>query len=130
AVEEERVGDLAPWHETSTAVVVKRPSDMLCEAASRLGVLVVAELDDPDLAEIRRLGRWPAVGLISLPGGCQFNAKTVAHNMLLAERLGDAQPAAWAHVVICEAPPGGVWKPPQSVLPVIAARRQGVAAVA
>lgn len=130
AVEEEQVGDLAPWHETSTAVVVQRPSDLLCEAASRLGVLVVAELDEPDLAEIRRLGRWPAVGLISLPGGCQFNAKTVAHNMLLAERLGgDAQPAAWANVVICEAPPGGAWRPPQSLLPVIAARRQRVAAV-
>ncbi len=128
-IDEENVGELATWRESSTAIVVKRPSDLLCEAASRLGVLVVAELDEPDLVEIRRLGRWPAVGMVILPAGCDFDTRAAAHNMLLVERLGGAQPSPWADALICELAAGHAWSLPESSLPIIAERRQGATAV-
>jgi hypothetical protein len=128
-IDEEQVGELAKWRESSTAIVVKRPSDLLCEAASRLGVLIVAELDEFDLVEIRRLSRWPAVGMVVLPAGCDFEARAVAHNMLLAERIGGAQPSPWADALICEVAAGHAWSLPTTSLPVIAERRQGATAV-
>jgi len=130
ANDEEQVGELAEWHNTNTVVVVKRPSDLLCEAASRLGVLVVAELDDPDPVELRRLSRWPAVGMVILPSGCDFDSREIAHNLLLVERIGrGGQPSSWANVVICECAAGDAWTPPETSLPVIAERRQDLASV-
>lgn len=125
AIDEEQVGELAAWHESNTAIVVKRPSDVLCEAASRLGVMLVAELDELEVAELRRLSRWPAVGFAILPAGCDFDTRSLAHNLLLVERLkAGQQPSTWANVVICEATSTGPWNPPATVLPILAERRQ------
>ncbi len=128
-IDEENVGELATWRESSTTIMVKRPSDLLCEAASRLGVLVVAELDEFDLMEIRRLSRWPAVGMVVLPACCNDGFSAVAHNLLLAERIGGAQPSPWADVLICEIALGQPGALPESSLPIIAERRHGATAV-
>ena len=44
----------------------RNPSDPLCDAASRAGVLVVAELGKIEVRQIERLRRWPAVGMIAV----------------------------------------------------------------
>jgi hypothetical protein len=99
---------LADWHETPLSAVVTDPSDRLCEAASRLGVLLVARVssDRPIAEELRRLARWPAVGiaiLASPAGGVELREH--ARNLLLAQTLSadaPAQPAAWAQLVFCQ----------------------------
>ena len=81
------------------------PDDSLCEAASRVGVLLVAELDSARRGEIRRLRRWPAVGIVVAAGadGRIAAAGQLGHNLLLAERFaaGEAGASApWADAVI------------------------------
>jgi hypothetical protein len=130
-MDEGNVGDLAAWHESNVAAVVKRPSDRLCEAASRWGVLLVAELERPNREEVRRLSRWPAVGLVILPTGCDFDPRSFPHNLLFMERLaGTSTPSAWADVVSHEALPGSEWKPLATSLPVVATRRPTAEALA
>jgi hypothetical protein len=97
--------DLARWHESDTVLVTSCPTDELCEAASRLGVLIVAELAAAETSEIRRLSQWPAVGMVSLPTGSEPRLGNLAHNLLLAERFSCGEkvdPGSWADVVICE----------------------------
>ena len=81
------------------------PRNALCEQASRVGVLLVAELDTFDPREIRRLSRWPAVGMVILPRRSRVELGGLRHNLLLAERfdVGEAiSPAPWAQAVVCE----------------------------
>ncbi|MGD9722080.1 MAG: hypothetical protein AB7O59_12440 [Pirellulales bacterium] len=59
--------DLAAWRDARAAMVVPSPTDALCEAASHAGVLLVAVIDAPDAAALRRMSRWPAVGMVVLP---------------------------------------------------------------
>jgi hypothetical protein len=97
--------DLETWRGSGTAMIVSNPSDSLCEQASRVGVLLVAEIDAFDPREIRRLSRWPAVGMVILPCGSRVEPGGLRHNLLLAERFDIGQsiaPAAWAQAAICE----------------------------
>lgn len=63
--------ELAVWHRTETALWTDEPSDALCTAASEVGVLLVADLragDRTALANtVRRLARFPAVGVVVWP---------------------------------------------------------------
>ncbi len=132
AMDEPAPVELGAWHETNTVLVVRCPSNAICEAASRVGVLILAELDDADMLVIRRLSRWPAVGIVALPAGASVDPKAVAHNMQLAERMdnnGGRQPSAWADLVICEIREREAWNPPPTELPVVASRRQQIATI-
>jgi len=79
--------DLAAWHAAETALVVSHPGDDLCEAASRDGVLIVAELSNSYVDEIHRLSRWPAVGLVSLSASAEPLPRAIARNLLVGRRL-------------------------------------------
>jgi hypothetical protein len=117
--------ELPAWHDSDTALVVRSPSDILCEAASRIGVLIVAVLDESNVNEIRRLSRWPAVGIVSLPAGASPKIANLGHNLLLAERFAAGQSidvAAWADVVICEVDDPSGFGVAQVTKPVLACR--------
>ena len=97
--------DLEVWRSSGAAMIVSNPSDALCEKASRVGVLLVAEVDEFKLDEIRRLSRWPAVGVVTLPAQSPVALDGLRHNLLLAERFEAEQtiaPAAWARAAVCE----------------------------
>ncbi len=96
---------LADWREGCAAMVVYSPDDALCQEASRVGVLIVAQLDAPNVTEIQRLSRWPAVAIVGLPSKSAIDLQGLAHNLLLAERFAPGQPvepAPWAQIAICE----------------------------
>ena len=93
---------LETWRSADSAMAVRQPDDALCESASRLGVLLIAELADTNLPEIRRLARWPAVAMIVLDRPVD-QAKVHAPNVLLAERFFIGQPSdqqPWADLAI------------------------------
>jgi hypothetical protein len=96
---------LEAWRESSTAMLARHPGDELCEAASRVGVLVVAELDEAIESEIRRLSRWPAVGLVALNKVSATFFRGWGHNLLVAQRFAATEPVAlapWAQVAVVE----------------------------
>ena len=97
--------DLAHWHDAQTALLARNPDDSLCETASRVGVLVAADLAAPEVGEMRRLSRWPAVGVISWPGSQSPDVRGLGHNAILAQRFGPGEslvPAPWAGAAICD----------------------------
>jgi hypothetical protein len=97
--------ELSHFHDSDTALLVRNPDEAVCATASRLGVLLVADLDAPDCCEIRRLTRWPAVGVIALAQARESELNRIGHNAVLAQRFaaGDPiQPAAWAQAVVCQ----------------------------
>ncbi len=98
---------LDEFHATQTALCVINPSDALCEEASRLGVLLIAEITDPK--ELPRLARWSAVGIAVLPADAQIEAAvcSAAPNLLLAQRVTDltSPPRPWAQLLVCETNP-------------------------
>jgi hypothetical protein len=97
--------DFDAWHAAATAVIVENPNDEFCDQASRQGVLVVAEMATANPAEIRRVSRWPAVGIVVLPCGTTVDLNGLAHNLVFAERFAPHEPlrpACWADVVVCE----------------------------
>jgi hypothetical protein len=119
------VEELPTWHDSDTTLVARCPSDALCEAASRIGVLIAAELAEADANEIRRLSRWPAVGIVSLPAGASPEIANLGHNLLLAERFSAGQlavPGAWADLVICEVEDPSRFDAAQLNKPVLACR--------
>ena len=88
------------------------PSDALCAEASRMGVLILADLTDMEIqsqAELRRLGRWPAVGVAICDDRTAIDervARAAAPNLVLAWRLRDDRasvPPSWAKVVLVDA---------------------------
>jgi hypothetical protein len=99
---------LAAWHETPLAAAVDHPPDRFCELASRLGVLLVARVaGDGDLgAELRRLARWPAVGIAILAAApSDDDPRRHARNLLLSQSVSAEaaiEPAAWAQLLFCE----------------------------
>jgi hypothetical protein len=122
--------DLHEWHEAEAALMVQNPPDELCREASRIGVLVVAELVTADPGEIRRLSRWPAVGLVVLDRAAEVDLQGLAHNLLLAERFAaddPLRPAPWANVAICEVarPEEMAAKAADCGLPILALRPGG-----
>jgi len=81
--------DLAAWHDAGAAMRATDPDDELCEAASRIGVLIVADLSRAQNgieSRLLRLSRWPAVGFAILPANVAVTAEVrrAAANMLLA----------------------------------------------
>jgi hypothetical protein len=95
--------DLAQWHDAETAMFVRNPSDALCDAASRQGVLLVAELGQAQTHEVARLARWPAVGIIALTGGSAERFRSGA--AILAQHLPAQQPpvpASWATAALVD----------------------------
>lgn len=96
------------WHQAVAAMLVDSPSDDLCEEASRVGVLLVATLTAAknSLAdELRRLSRWPAVGIVAFrrdPGDLPL--RSLAPNVLIGEWFDQGAPvvpASWASVALC-----------------------------
>ncbi len=119
--------DLRHWHAADTAMVVAHPHDGLCQAASRTGVLIVAELIGAAIDELRRLSRWPAVGLVSLPSTVRQLPPGVGRNLLFAQKFAAGEaiaPAEGIDLVFCEVadhaklPPGAN----DCLLPIVAVR--------
>lgn len=106
---------LADWRAADLAMLVQQPSDALCEEATRLGVVVFADLtaEEHGLAEtLERLAHWPAVAAALLEADVPFDAnlRSAARNLLLAEHretASDGPPSAWADLVLCEAASAG-----------------------
>ncbi len=108
--------EIDAWREAHAICVVNNPSDAFCAAASRRGVMLVVMLDAEDRnqaeGQLRRLARWPAVGIVALPSKSpvEETIRQAAPNALLAEfvQAGDESVttdhnvAAWADVVLCE----------------------------
>ncbi|MBI3839383.1 MAG: hypothetical protein HY288_15805 [Planctomycetia bacterium] len=154
--------EIGQWRGCDAAMLVRNPDENLCQEASRVGVLLVAELNSPSptadsktlsprarasssplsprgrghgegavlewpLNEIRRLSRWPAVGMVVLPSRAALDLDGLAHNLLLAERFGPDQPiepSVWADVAVCEVadPDHLAARIADCKLPIIAAR--------
>lgn len=102
---------LADWRTADLALLVESPSDKLCEDATRLGVVLFADLtaDGRDLPDVlRQLARWPAVAVVLFNAGAQLqsNIRSTARNLLLAERRDGTShgrpPRDWADIVVCE----------------------------
>lgn len=102
---------LADWRAADLAMLVEHPSDELCLEATRLGVVLIADLSaesDESREALPRLARWPAVVMAVLKARLELDAniRSAARNLLLAERreaASDGPPSAWANVVVCEA---------------------------
>jgi hypothetical protein len=117
---------LNEWHKADTAMVVASPDDRLCREASRVGVLIVAELDTAEPGEIRRLSRHPAVGMVSLPADAAVDLGGWGHNMLLAARVVKDESSSapeWADIAIVDAKNNIDEAIRIAKLPVIAVRR-------
>ena len=97
--------DLPQWRDADSAMLVRNPDDALCAAASRVGVLVLADLEAANVDEIRRLSRWPAVGFVVLPTLAAPQLRELAHNAILVQRFAAGQPIAaapWASAAMAE----------------------------
>lgn len=126
---------LAAWRAADLAMIVEQPDDALCAEASRLGVLLIAELageDESLAADLRRLARWPAVAMAMLPAGVPFepSLRKVARNLLVAERVqgsGFRVQDFKADVWVCEDETAEriAATAQETLLPVLAWRRAG-----
>lgn len=101
---------LAEWRAADLAMVVEQPDDALCAEASRLGVLLIAEIAGASAElqdELQRLARWPAVAAALLPPAAAFDAasRRAATNLLVGQRVrglgGGTQPSR-IDIVVCE----------------------------
>jgi len=128
---------LAEWHAAATAMVVADPDERLCEAASQIGVLLIAKVTaaaDSLPCTVKRLSRSAAVGMVvineDLDDDVVVNARRRARNVLFAWKtasLSFPEPPAWADAVVC--PVDDVQKlsswAAECSLPVIACRPAG-----
>ena len=128
---------LAAWRETDTAIVADYVDDALAAEASRVGVLLVADLSARhemfELArELQRLARWPAVGFALLPP-LELSSIAFPPNLLVGQVAPNCRASAirqWAQFLASSPPPGAAvakWLADlgecgQSRLPVIARR--------
>ena len=105
--------DLETWRECGAAIVIENPSDALCDATSRQGVMIVALIQPSDArAELRRLSRWASVGIVwiesdadSPPNIDAATLRAAAPNIVLAQSVSldsDAGPAPWTQLAICD----------------------------
>lgn len=102
--------DLSAWHDAGAAMLVETPVEDWCEAASRIGVLLVVRLPaEPDaaVAHLRRLTRWPAAAMLAAEGSLEESripplcGGVLLHVVRRAEEA--ASPAAWAQALLAEA---------------------------
>ncbi len=125
--------DLAAWHETSLAAVVRRPGSTALRLASQTGVLLVVELDTPVEVEqeLRRLRSEAAVGLVVFDRReAPLDPRKFARNLLFAQRFAAGEPIRpddWADVALCEMRPGQPWAETVSGrrVPLVALRPSG-----
>ncbi|HEX3727639.1 MAG TPA: hypothetical protein VHV08_15400 [Pirellulales bacterium] len=94
---------LQDWHQADTAMFVRHPDEALCEQSSRVGVLLVAQLDTAEAQEIRRVSRWPAVGMAVIDARAALDTRRLPPNLLLAASFVAGEPLrppAWAQVAL------------------------------
>jgi len=128
--------ELETARRASAVLVVPGPDDDYCRAASEIGVLLIAPLSgatEQVLSELRRLSKWPSVGIAMIDAGQDLPAAVRRHapNMLLAASLGAASRGigrlesapSWAHLVVRHARDAtGRMEPPHPALPEIVIR--------
>jgi hypothetical protein len=99
---------LPAWHDAALAAVVERPSDSLCAAASRVGVLIVADLSRTahDVADqLKMLRRWPAVAAVIVSAAEVAPLRSLARNVLFAQCFSPGEtlaPADQIDFVFCQ----------------------------
>jgi hypothetical protein len=133
-------GSIADFKSAGAVMCVQDPTDSLCEEASRLGVLVAAQLSQETvsageqslMATLGRLARWPSIALAVVGSELEAGQARLARpkNLLLAQRFGpgrEVRPAEWADAVICEdsEPVALARRVGALELPAIAVRRVG-----
>jgi hypothetical protein len=100
--------DLSVWRDMATAMIEPHPSDALCEASSRQGVFLVPVISgSPEeiRREVRRIARWPSVGLAIIDaGGLDTNELLrSALNVVLAQCSSTGERVeleGWANAVV------------------------------
>ena len=122
--------DLAAWRDSDMVMLVNNPDASLASEASRIGVLLAAELDAADAPTLRRLSQHAAIALVVLPANWEKPTDVVAHNLILAQRFSPDEPitpATWAQTLLCETddPKALAAKVRDCPLPVIAVRAAG-----
>jgi len=90
--------ELSQWREESLAMIVASPDDELCEMASQIGVLLVAELNGSAnhiIAELQRLSRHAAVGLAIVTSTEPLDASVrhAAGGIILIQCIGNPSSA-------------------------------------
>ncbi|MBI1899660.1 MAG: hypothetical protein HYS13_00930 [Planctomycetia bacterium] len=104
--------EIDAWRVERAAMAVTDPPDELCAAASRRGVLIVARVSGNLREGVRRLARWPAVGIVVIDGATSVapadaaQLRTLAPGKLLAARLPRdvaLSPPAWARLALVDA---------------------------
>jgi hypothetical protein len=108
---EARVELFSACHESGTAVWVDDPGDRVCEQGSELGVMIVADLSAIGQErldhELRRVARWPAVGVVILAEDAGLGARLqreTAH-VVRAQTWNDrsqGSPRDWAKFLIVD----------------------------
>ncbi len=102
--------ELLACHEIDAALFVDDPEDELCDAASRLGVLLTANLGRhaayvPSI--IRRLAQHAAVGLIVIGEEFAYDTqpRSWAPNIVFVQRINGPSwsPRPWANALLCPA---------------------------
>lgn len=125
------VESLDDWRDAHAAMLVDDPSDGLCAAASRRGVLLIAAIaTGEDLTgRLRQLARWPAVAMVALAGDAKFDkaVRQAVPNLLFAERrTADGQSHAvadWADLLVYEGEAADIGSmTPDRELPILAVR--------
>lgn len=101
--------DLDAFHQSATALVVDHPEDDLCREAGQRGVLLIARLSggaNPIRANLHRLARWTAVGLVVLDTAEPLgdDLRSLAPNLLLARPADHTSPAPWADLALALEP--------------------------
>jgi hypothetical protein len=99
---------LPAWHEAAMAAIIERPNSWICSAASRVGVLIVADLSyrTQDLVvQLKMLRQFPAVAAVIVSTDDVAPLRSIARNLLFAERFSPGEPispAAQIDFVFCQ----------------------------
>jgi len=95
------------WHDNDLAICLEGTAagDALCEAASRVGVFTIAQFDRWEQQSIRRVSRWPAVGIVAVRDAATVDPTERPPNLLLAQAFAPDEPIVprpWAQIALCE----------------------------